>query len=572
MDAAATPLLSSNDPCHLAMRYRKSEKAPAASLRSTNPNGTIPETLVTSFPISHYATVSLEALGEFVYMHTEDTQENMFCSSLIGETQLLKSTFPELLDGQDLHWECERLRTMLYGDARKRFIYRRRKPLSHGSLESLNDRRSDEIEVTRTTLEQVQERNANEPQILTAPSDEANPKEAKDPAVATTVTELCLSEDHHGIAGNQAQPIAKTPEELAMEKAQKDARQFAYRQRFLSRRYISMLRVTRPRCPREVVMCHFDIQDHTKVSARDQKRDPSLGTMEYTTFDRVFAASAPEETILDKISPLFSELADPTGSHMIFGVDGFSGCGKSHTMAHVLTALGQDLFASSVRPLQIAVEVFQSSGRDVDSLDISATAVQGLRKSSQVPLDIGRDRMFRKQRPLYIVNELSAFRHLLEETASFRNQSPTKNNATSSRTHLVVLIYVTSGVRQTTSTLCLLDLAGSERNDAAGAAGNFEEDGRTNIINNSRMNIHLALEAGLVGIKKISRETSIGTLLQELLIERNALLIMLFHVSVYTQLTGAVLPTLSTAERLNQANRKHRQGLSDKPRTRTSWN
>ena len=51
-DAAATPLLSSNDPCHLAMRYRKSEKAPAASLRSTNPNGTIPETLVTSFPSS----------------------------------------------------------------------------------------------------------------------------------------------------------------------------------------------------------------------------------------------------------------------------------------------------------------------------------------------------------------------------------------------------------------------------------------------------------------------------------------------------------------------------------------
>jgi ABC-type dipeptide/oligopeptide/nickel transport system ATPase subunit len=283
---------------------------------------------------------------------------------------------------------------------------------------------------------------------------------------------------------------------------------------FFSRRAIFMARATRPVHPKAVIKCDIDTPSKAIFRARalpEKNTDLGPGWSEQQ-FDWVFGITATNEEVFGKIQPIIAELRNPTGRNLCLGVDGFSGCGKSYTMENLLAMVGKELLGESSTNLKIVFEAFQSSGADVSSFNMvfHENDAGSLEKFTEVPKFIAPIYMFRKQRPCYLISSLNAFRKITACTAKFRTNSSTNNNATSSRTHLVIMLHATSGHK--TSTLCLFDLAGNERKDALEGVPEAlkEKEEQTTAINNSRMNIYKALEATLEGKRQVTRETAVS--------------------------------------------------------------
>ncbi|CAO2652457.1 Nn.00g007400.m01.CDS01 [Neocucurbitaria sp. VM-36] len=358
-------------------------------------------------------------------------------------------------------------------------------------------------------------------------------------------------------AAKEVHRKAEEEEEEAILKAQAQAKAV---QRFFARRTIFMARATRPAHPKAVVKCEIETPTNTLFKARglpscNPEDNPPWVEQQ---FEHVFGTDSGNGNVFDRIKPIVVELKNPTGRYVCLGADGFSGCGKSYTMENLLAMIGENLFGVIGNPtehLQVVFEAFQSSGTDVSSLDVSVkpSGTSGLQRLNQSPVALAPPPMFRQDRPYYIVNTFAAFETLISEIAKFRDKSETHNNTTSSRTHLVIIIYTT--LERKTSTLCLFDLAGNERKDALECIPDDarEKEEQTTVINDSRMKIQLALEAAVEGKRLVTRETTVGALLTTLLIDRRALLIMLFHMSIYTSFTGAVSKTLKDASALKKA-------------------
>ncbi|KAJ5021867.1 P-loop containing nucleoside triphosphate hydrolase protein [Bipolaris maydis] len=284
-------------------------------------------------------------------------------------------------------------------------------------------------------------------------------------------------------------------------------RQNAFSQ-FFAGRYFNLIRVTQPDHPRAEKQCEFDITNQKLLRARPFLQSERNDWVE-RPFDHVFGITATERDIYNKLEPIITELNNPQGRIVCIGTDGFSGSGKSHTTQNLLQNFGKELFRMPCPNRKLCFEAFQSLGTDVNSLDLSTEVLlrYGIEKLDQIPVSMHAPPIPSK-RPCYQLDSLAAFEFLVAKTLEFRTSSSTNNNASSSRTHLIILIYAIGAMRK--SQLCLFDLAGNERNDALD--GHVEDAkarrDQTSAINDSRMKIYAILKYAIRRQKRVTRETA----------------------------------------------------------------
>ncbi|XP_014559584.1 hypothetical protein COCVIDRAFT_13477 [Bipolaris victoriae FI3] len=330
---------------------------------------------------------------------------------------------------------------------------------------------------------------------------------------------------------------------------------------FFAGRYFNLVRVTQPDHPRAEKQCDFDMTNNKLLRVRPLLQSEKNDWVE-RPFDLVFGITATEHDIYTKLEPVVTELNNPQGRIVCIGTDGFSGSGKSHTTQNLLQSFGKELFQMPCPDRNLFFEAFQSLGTNVDSLNLSTEVLlrYGIEKTDQSPVSMHAPPIPSK-RPCYQFGSLAAFEFLVAKTHEFRTSSSTNNNASSSRTHLVILIYAVRATK--TTRLCLFDLARNERNDALD--GHLDDAkarrDQTSAINDSRMKIYAALKYAIRHQKRVTRETAIGTILMNLLLKKKSCIVMLFHLSVFSSFSGAIMKTLEDASSLRMANILHTKGF-----------
>ncbi|RYN29024.1 hypothetical protein AA0112_g7335 [Alternaria arborescens] len=315
-----------------------------------------------------------------------------------------------------------------------------------------------------------------------------------------------------------------------------------------------MVRATRP-----LILGSFAQTEHTELKivsdthfqARPKSRNPLLthNTWEAFQCDQVFDVTASNLDVFRRLEPIADEFKDPQGHTFVFYGDGFSGSGKSFTSytheSSVLLAFGKLLLESPHPRLRVVFEAFQTPGVEVESLDIPPQTIAnlGLTKAETPPVDItsASRNLFRQKRPCYVVQDFTGFKWLVKRTAEFRRELPTANNATSSRTNLAVVLYVT--LNEKTSVFCLIDMVGNERAGALKERDKSSLDS-TEIVNSSRLTLRPILQAVVGGKEWVATSTAIGMWIKLLMSRPSAMLVMLFHVSTASSFDGAVRPTL----------------------------
>ncbi|KAJ6283441.1 P-loop containing nucleoside triphosphate hydrolase protein, partial [Bipolaris maydis] len=552
------------------LKHRRMSDPGFHSLQDCNTFGNMSRNVSESSPGSSKSHVHLppicvvdpQKLPTSMYIQTNYMGSGVSKPSLVEAKGTCERPDPDCAECDLLRAECTRLKRLLYGDIEDNISQRNRLPVDSksptGYAQSMNCYKPKMIEMDDELEHIAEEANhagnsksdGSQPLVhknsassekgpgldgdlipnggkhMDSLRDGVLPKETRKPSLTIRRGQRRTMKDATDEEKEKAHDVIRetklTTQEDAMrvaELAQLDAQRekekirIEYRSNFFSKRYISVIRATSPNCPNKTPQCEFVIPDNTTFCARALPSDDGIGASFWTetNFDEAFDISDSNESVYEKISPMVLELSKPTGRNAVFAVDGFSGSGKSHTMANILGNLGQNLFDIPGSDVEVAMEAFQSLGSDVNSFDLSikGISIDGLQKVNSSPVRLYPARMFKEERPRYLVKTASAFRAVVSLVEDFREQTPTKNNATSSRTHLVLLFYATA--RQKTSTLCLIDLAGNERNDALEDISiQPRNTGRTSAINESRMQIYLALEAAIAGIKRVTRDTSVN--------------------------------------------------------------
>lgn len=285
---------------------------------------------------------------------------------------------------------------------------------------------------------------------------------------------------------------------------------------FFAARYTMIARITQPNHPEAIEQCEFESTTCHQLKARPKPllKEDTPEPWKLLQCSCVIGTTASNSDVFNTLKPLSYELQHPQNRVMCVGADGFSGSGKSYTMESLLLNIGADLFHSGGDLREVVFEAFQSSGKDVDSLDFSDHKVSsGLYKMDSSPIRLGTGAIIPGKRPCYQVTLFEAFELLLKKTKDFRHSGITNNNATSSRTHLVILVQVT--MMKKTSLLCIFDMAGNERSDAVNGIEGDEKKRleQTIRINDSRMKIHVVFKSAVSRKKLVTRESAVSDLL-----------------------------------------------------------
>jgi hypothetical protein len=302
-------------------------------------------------------------------------------------------------------------------------------------------------------------------------------------------------------------------EKAAAEKAA--ARQKSYR-KFKGRITTVMARATRPKCPHESEETEIESMDQYRLRFRAASSPASTLPWETHRFDRVFDTTSTNADILEEVDPIVCELRNPQEHTVCIGVDGFSGGGKSFTSytqdTSILSQIGKLLLSPPNPDSRIVFEAMQTPGVQVDSLDLPNSTIRksSLKRLDTPPLKLKLNSLFQQHRPCYEVTDLESFELLVRETIKFRTEARTTNNATSSRTHLAIVLYIIT--QKHTSVFCLFDLAGNERSDAllSSSSQSKMEAGSTNAVNSSRLNVHTTLRHAILGQEWVSNGTAVS--------------------------------------------------------------
>jgi hypothetical protein len=311
---------------------------------------------------------------------------------------------------------------------------------------------------------------------------------------------------------NEPDEAAIEAQRKAILQQQEEQERQHYRTLFLRRTTFFAIRFTKPAHPRSVQLCQVTTIDKAYHVADIDSGYENTPKYRIPLVPTIVTVQDPEERIYNLFWPVVDELCEPAGLHMIFGVDGFSGSGKSHTLGCFLERMTHDLFRDTYTRSHLFFEAFQTLGTDVEPLDVPTTdGIDFERCESTKFKRLIPERHFVQKRTVYHVHSVAGLLHLLKATWDRREICATNNNATSSRTHLVMRLYAAR--KGAVSSLCLFDLAGNERLDAFNGSsfslGNLD---RTKGINESRMNIHSALEAAVRGKDRVCRDTAVSLL------------------------------------------------------------
>jgi hypothetical protein len=216
----------------------------------------------------------------------------------------------------------------------------------------------------------------------------------------------------------------------------------------------------------------------------------------FAPVDDSFDEPATSSDVFEKLAPLLCELGLASGHTACIVAEGYSGSGKSHTLYtstnSLLDNINEHVLPYADPEYQVTFEAVQSSGTQVESLEVEVPHGVALEKISSAPKDLNLGPMFSRSRPHYVVRDSKAFRLLLATMVEWRTERPTHNNRHASRTHLAVMIYITRAAK--TSTLCVIDMAGHEQTDSVVWASKD-----TFAINRSRLEINKVFKAHIEG-------------------------------------------------------------------------
>jgi len=198
-------------------------------------------------------------------------------------------------------------------------------------------------------------------------------------------------------------------------------------------------------------------------------------------FDRVFAEHASQEQVYDSVSSLVQSAMD--GYNVCIFAYGQTGSGKTYTMAGTATQPGvnvraldtlfsraQDAEEYDMNVWMSMCEVYNESIRDL--LDERVDKKLEVKMAGDLPGFAGNVLQGVDIRPVASIEDVN---EVIEEGTRNRHVGATKLNVESSRSHLILSVYMTrtnvSTGDTTSSKLQLIDLAGSERLKRTGAEG-----------------------------------------------------------------------------------------------------
>jgi len=194
--------------------------------------------------------------------------------------------------------------------------------------------------------------------------------------------------------------------------------------------------------------------------------NPSMSTIctanadKMFTFDHVYDETVECEKVFnDCVKPLLSDALQ--GFNATVFAYGQTGAGKTHTMNNfIIPRVAQDLFASMTEETTLKASYFQIYREEIiDLLSPSPSKALVIREDSN-------RKVFVTGQSSWEIKSGKALMHLLQEGASNRTTASTKMNSTSSRSHAILTLTISSsnedGVHKK-SMFHLVDLAGSER-------------------------------------------------------------------------------------------------------------
>ena len=253
------------------------------------------------------------------------------------------------------------------------------------------------------------------------------------------------------------------------------------------------------------------------------------------TFDRVFDCATANNEVFTDIQQLLVSTLD--GFNVCVLTYGITGSGKTFTMQGIFERVGIDLFEQKVSRersggwkylLELAVyEIYNETV--IDLLNLKNIDTNPRISSSTGYFHIPGITSVSVESP-------GEIQKLLQDSSRNRSVSSTNCNEQSSRSHLIVTIFVdivTPNNKEIRSKLTLVDLAGSERLDKSGASGQTAKEAVH--INKSLSALGDVISARVNKASHVPyRNSMLTTVLQECLVgDAKTLMILQIHPAIH---------------------------------------
>ncbi|EFJ44338.1 Kif3C type kinesin-like protein [Volvox carteri f. nagariensis] len=214
-------------------------------------------------------------------------------------------------------------------------------------------------------------------------------------------------------------------------------------------------------------------EEALRVAAMDNKAEKDF------EFDRVLAPDEGQDKLYDEVSALITSVLD--GFNVAIMAYGQTGSGKTFTMEGPegnpgvnLRALADLFKLAEERSAQFTTS-FTASVLEIYNEQIYDLLVSGAQDGDKLDVKQGPDGMYVSGLKVEDVHNMGDVTSMIGRGKSNRSTFATNMNEHSSRSHLVLSVYVTCVSKMNGSTLRgklhLIDLAGSERLSRTGAQG-----------------------------------------------------------------------------------------------------
>eukprot|EP00290_Baffinella_frigidus_P020953 CAMPEP_0180189786 /NCGR_PEP_ID=MMETSP0987-20121128/531_1 /TAXON_ID=697907 /ORGANISM="non described non described, Strain CCMP2293" /LENGTH=534 /DNA_ID=CAMNT_0022144167 /DNA_START=15 /DNA_END=1615 /DNA_ORIENTATION=+ len=308
--------------------------------------------------------------------------------------------------------------------------------------------------------------------------------------------------------------------------------------------------------------CSYPEEDSLSITDADAPGGGKAAGRKSFTFDRVFKQDATQQHVYRDVRPLV--LSALEGYNACILAYGQTGSGKTHTMQGPESDPGvtlrtlRDLFQQSSRDPAVecsfslsVLEVYNERSLDLLVDPRTAEARRVSKHDLPVRVDVVRGVMVEGLTELGVEDEQSAL-DIIALAQSNRVVGVTHANDHSSRSHLIVTVYITTTVRSTGKThygkLHLVDLAGSERQAKALTQGAADVESKH--INRSLSSLQDVFAALLAKEKHIPfRNSKLTQLLQDSL-AGNSKVLMVVTVSSRVEDARESVASLALARRV----------------------